>query len=86
MSNPFEFSEADKVELLLARTFYLSTCIYKEQLPSQNPLDSGPGVTRQYARLAIDALGFDSDALDGLLEINARLYKEATDNIAKIGA
>ena len=86
MSNPFEFSEADKVETMLARAFYLSTCIYKEQQPSQNPLDSGPGVTRQYARLAIDALGFDNDALDGLLELNARLYKTASDNYAQIGA
>jgi len=86
MNDPFSFSESDKIELLLARAFYLSTCIYKEQQPSQNPLDSGPGVTRQYARLAIDALGFDNEAIDGLLELNARLYKTATENFAQIGA
>ena len=86
MIDPFQFSESDKVERLLARAFYLSTCIYKGQQPHQDPLDSGPGVTRQYARLAIDALGFDNDAHDGLLELNARLYKTATDNFAQIGA
>ena len=90
-ADPFAFSEEDKVITLLARSFYLSTCKHKQQKPSQNILDSGPSVTQQYARLAVDALGFDEGAIGDLLAVNDRLYKEAFDfynksTITTIGA
>ena len=91
-TDPFVFSEEDKVITLLARSFYLSSCKYKQQKPSQNMLESGPSVTQQYARLAVNALGFDEVvAVGDLIALNDRLYKEAFDSynnstITTIGA
>ena len=74
-SDPFSFTEDEKVIILLARIFYLKACIYKKERPHPDPLHTGQSVLRTNALTAVDLLGYDEGSV-------SRLTAEANDLLA----
>jgi hypothetical protein len=77
MSDPFKFTDEDKVAILLARVFYLAGCVHKGERPSPDMLHTGQSVFRKNAETAVGLLGFDNDAIENLVDAAERLYNEA---------
>ena len=77
MSDPFEFSEEDKIVLVLARILYLKNVMYKGERPNPDPLHTGFPVFKSTARTVVNLLGYSSDTLDDLLAEAEMLYTNA---------
>ena len=77
MSDPFEFSEEDKIILVLARILYLKNVMHKGERPNPDPLVTGTAVFKSTARTVVNLLGYSDDTLDDLLAEAEMLYTNA---------
>ena len=78
MPDPFEFSEEDKITLVLARILYLKNVMYKRERPNPDPLHSGSPVFRSTARTVVNLLGYGDGVLEDLIAEAETLYQNAT--------
>lgn len=78
MPDPFEFTEEDKIVIVLARVLYLKNVAHKRERPNPDPLHTGSPVFRSTARTVVALLGYGDDTLDDLVAEAEALYQTAT--------
>ena len=80
MPDPFEFTEEDKITLVLARILYLKNCMYKGDKPNPDHLHTGSPVFRSTARTVVNLLGYGDGVLDDLIAEAETLFQQAVKN------
>lgn len=77
MPDPFEFTEDDKIVIVLARVLYLKNVAHKRERPNPDPLYTGSPVFKSTARTVVNLLGYGDDTLDDLVAESELLYQNA---------
>lgn len=77
MSDPFQFSEEDKVVLVLARILYLKHVIHRGEEPNPDPLFAGSPVHKSVARTCVSLLEYPDGVLNDLIAEAQVLFDSA---------